>query len=607
MLLYHELKRRNVFRVAAAYLASAWLLVEVAGTLFPIYGLVDDAIRIVVTLLAIGLPITLVLSWVYELTPEGLKLGKNIDRARPTPRASTRRLDRAIIVLLTLALGYFAFDKFVLDPQQDVMIAETAAQAGAEQALEQAQHGMWNEKSIAVLPFVNMSDDAGNEYFADGISEELLNLLTKIPELRVISRSSAFFYKGKDIKLTEVARELNVVHILEGSVRKAGNQVRITTQLIDAHSDTHLWSETYDRELDDIFAIQDEIAAAVVAQLKITLLGDAPTVKETDPQAYTLFLQGRHLHRQFSAESLEQAQELLQQALAIDPGYAAAWDGLGLVYEDQPNLGLRPFDEGYTLAREAVNKALAIDPNYALAHASLGWIAMTYENDLVAAARHFERALQLEPGNTDIIRQAADLTASLNRLDKAIALIEFALARDPVSSASHHNLGLYYTWAGRWDEAIASFSTALTLNPGSSTTQYLIGVALLFKGDPQAALEAMQLEETSVWRMIGLPLAYHALGQAGESNAALAALIEQHEQGWAYNIAYILAYRGEADRAFEWLAKAVEYKDAGLSGIVTEPLFANIHDAPRWLPFLESIGKSPEQLAAIKFEVTLPE
>jgi TolB-like protein/Tfp pilus assembly protein PilF len=607
MSLYHELKRRNVFRVAAAYLASAWLLVEVAGTLFPIYGLVDDAIRIVVTLLAIGLPITLVLSWVYELTPEGLKLGKDIDRARPTPRASTRRLDRAIIVLLTLALGYFAFDKFVLDPQQDVMIAETAAQAGAEQALEQAQHGMWNEKSIAVLPFVNMSDDAGNEYFADGISEELLNLLTKIPELRVISRSSAFFYKGKDIKLTEVARELNVVHILEGSVRKAGNQVRITTQLIDAHSDTHLWSETYDRELDDIFAIQDEIAAAVVAQLKITLLGDAPTVKETDPQAYALFLQGRHLHRQFSAESLEQAQELLQQALAIDPGYAAAWDGLGLVYEDQPNLGLRPFDEGYTLAREAVNKALAIDPNYALAHASLGWIAMTYENDLVAAARHFERALQLEPGNPDIIRQAADLTASLNRLDKAIALIEFALARDPVSSASHLNLGLYYTWAGRWDEAIASFSTALTLNPGSSTTQYLIGVALLFKGDPQAALEAMQLEETSVWRMIGLPLAYHALGQAGESNAALAALIEQHEQGWAYNIAYILAYRGEADRAFEWLAKAVEYKDAGLSGIVTEPLFSSIHDDPRWLPFLESIGKSPAQLDAIEFNVKLPD
>ena len=463
-----------------------------------------------------------------------------------------------------------------------------------------------SDKSIAVLPFVNMSDDASNEYFSDGISEELLNLLAKIPELRVISRSSAFSYKGKDFTAPEVARELNVAHVLEGSVRKAGNQVRITAQLIEARSDTHLWSQTYDRTLDNIFAIQDEIASEVVAQLKVTLLGDAPVVKETDPEAYTLYLQGRNLRRQGTARSMEQAVVLLQRALAIDPDYAAAWDELGSVYINQGNIGRRPIGETRALSREAVNQALALDLGYALAHANLGWIARGSDLDLSASAQHFERALQLDPANTDIIRRAASLTASLGRLDEAISLSEFVVGRDPVSPASHHILGLNYLYTGCWDDAIASMRTALILSPGYGSAQYRIGVALLFKGEPQAALEAMQLEE-SIWRMVGLPLAYHALSRAGESDVALAELIEQREQGWAYNIAYVLAFRGEADRAFEWLDKAVEYKDAGLSNILGERLFSDIHDDPRWLPFLESIGKSPEQLAAIEFKVTLPQ
>ena len=480
------------------------------------------------------------------------------------------------------------------------LVEETAQQARSEALVES-----YGDKSIAVLPFVNMSDDAGNEYFSDGISEELLNLLAKIPELRVISRSSAFSFKGKDMKVADVARELNVAHILEGSVRKAGNQVRITVQLIEARSDTHLWSETYDRMLDDIFAIQDEIAAAVVAQLKVTLLGAAPVVRETDPQAYALYLQGRHLRRQMTAEGNEQAQALLQQALAIDPGFAAAWEELGSVYFNQVPINQRPIDEGYTLAREATNKALAIDPDYAMAHASLGSIAMIYDNDLAATARHFERALQLEPANTVIIISAAHLTASLGRPDEALALIEFAVSRDPVNPIGHFILGSYYIRAGRWDEAIASFRTALTLSPGSNMAQYQIGIALLLKGEPQAALEVMQLEADVLDRMFGLPMVYHALGKKDESDAALAALIEQDERDAAYGIACVLAYRGEADSAFEWLDRAVEYRNPALSGILDEPLFANIHDDPRWQPFLESIGKSPEQLAAIEFEVTL--
>jgi tetratricopeptide (TPR) repeat protein len=253
-----------------------------------------------------------------------------------------------------------------------------------------------------------------------------------------------------------------------------------------------------------------------------------------------------------------------------------------------------------------VNKTLAIDPDYAPAHAALSSFANVYDNDLPAAARHLQRALQMEPGNTDIIVSAAGLMDSLGRLDEAIALIEFAVARDPVNSRGYFRLARSYIFAGRWDDAIESFSTVSSLNPNVGFAQYNIGTALLFKGEPQAALEAMQ-RENSVWRLIGLPLVYHALGQTDESDAALAELIEQHEQGAPFQIAYIYAWRGEADLAFEWLDKSVEHKDAGLFLIVTNRFFSNIHDDPRWLPFLESIGRSPEQLAAIEFKVTLPE
>jgi tetratricopeptide (TPR) repeat protein len=237
--------------------------------------------------------------------------------------------------------------------------------------------------------------------------------------------------------------------------------------------------------------------------------------------------------------------------------------------------------------------------------ASLGSIARAYDRNLADAARYLEHALRLEPANTSNIGQAIGLMASLGRVDEAIELAEILTNRDPVNAEAHYELGRYYNSAGQWDKAIASYRTALVLSPGLAVAQYNIGVALLHKGEPQAALEAMQLE-TPGWGQIGLPMAYYALGRKEESDAALAELIAEHEQSAAYNIAYVLAYRGEADRAFEWLAKAVDYQDGGLSGINNDHLFTRIHDDPRWSPFLESIGMSPEQLAAIKFEVMLP-
>ena len=459
--------------------------------------------------------------------------------------------------------------------------------------------------SIAVLPFVNMSSDPEQEYFSDGITEELLNLLAKIPELQVAARTSSFSFKGQNLEIPEIAERLNVAHVLEGSVRKAGNEVRITAQLIRADGGFHVWSQTWDRTLDDIFAIQDEIAADVAAQLKVTLLGAAPTVEATDLAAYALYLQARQLGRQGTAEGLEQSMALYQQALAIDPDYAAAWAGLARDYYTRAGTELHPIDEGYQLAREAANRALAIDPEYAPAYAQLGYIAV-YHGDLATAARHLERALALDPTNSDIIANAAILARSLGRLDEAIALQEFAVARDPVNPIGHARLGLFYLWAGRLDESIASYRTTLSLSPGRIGAQHNIGEALLLKGEPEAALAAIQQESSELWRMVSLPMAYHALGQAAESDAALAELIEKYEQETAYNIAYVLALRNEADRAFEWLDKAVQYNDPGLVEIPATNLFTNIHDDPRWLPFLESIGKSPEQLDAIEFEVRLP-
>src|SRR5438552_14215297 len=267
------------------------------------------------------------------------------------------------------------------------------------------------ENSIAVLPFVDLSAGKDQEYFSDGISEELLNLLAKIPQLQVTARTSSFSFKGKEVAVPEIARTLHVAHVLEGSVRKAGNSVRITAQLIKAGTDTHLWSQTYDRKLDDIFAIQDEIAADVVKQLKVTLLGVVPKARTTDPEAYALYLQAVQLGRQNTAEAFQQSDALYRKALAIDPRYAPAWAELARNFGNETNQGLLPGKEGFAQAREAAVKALAIDPDYAPAHANLGWIAMNGDNDLAAAAKHYERALALDPADLNILGNGARLLA----------------------------------------------------------------------------------------------------------------------------------------------------------------------------------------------------
>lgn len=599
MSLFAELKRRNVLRVAAAYIVAAWLLIQVAETIFPLFGFGDAPARIVVIALFILFIPTVIIAWVFELTPEGLKRDHEVDRSGSIAPQTGKKLDRAIMVVLAFALGYFAFDKFVLSESRETSIAEAAREEGRSDALV----ALYGDTSIAVLPFVNINSDREQEYFSDGLSEELLNLLAKIPSLRVIARTSSFAYKGQDTNVVDVSRELNVDHLLSGSVRTAGTKVRITAKLIRAEDGSHLWAQTYERTLDDIFQIQDDIAAAVVAQLKVKLLGEVPTSEQTDRTAYALYLQARGQTRQYKADSFERSIELYRRALVVAPDYAAAWAGLAESYIWLANRALLDINEGYALAREAANNALALDPDNALAYASLGRIEMVHGGNLSSAAQNLERALTLDSTNPQIIRAAATLLTNLVRLDEAIGLLEYEAARDPVNSDVHTNLALGYFYAGRADEAIASYRTALRLSPGAFGLQSFIGAALLFNDEPAAALVAMQQEPNEAWRLVGEAMVCHALGRNDESDVKLAELIDKYGDEWTYNIAYVLAFRGETDRAFERLDIARRQNDPGLSEIAPAPEFANIKSDPRWLPFLESIGRAPQQLAAVEFRV----
>ncbi|HSC09346.1 MAG TPA: hypothetical protein VLC97_00100 [Rhodanobacteraceae bacterium] len=612
MRFFEELKRRNVLRMAGLYLVGAWLIVQVSSTVLPAFDLPSWGLRAVIVLLAIGFVPAMVFAWVFELTPEGLKREKLVDPNESIMPETGRKLDRAIMIALALALGYFAFDKFVLAPRRDAALEQRTSEQIAEarkQGGENALARAHDDKSIAVLPFLDMSQSKDQEYLSDGIAEELLNLLAKVRELRVTSRSSAFSFKGKDVDIPTIARQLNVANVLEGSVRKAGNQVRVTVQLIQTGSDTHLWSQTYDRPLDNIFAIQDEIAAAVVAQLKVALLGAAPKSTVTDPAAYALFLQGRQFERDGTPDTIERAIEVYQQALAIAPDYVAAWERLAAVYQLQAGRGMRPVEEAIRLARHALAKALTLDPAYPAALADQGFIALLYDRDLAASADYIARALTLEPGNSEIIRYASRLAISLNRMDLAIALGQRFAELDPTNATGLGTLCRAYLHAGRYDEAIDCHRKTIALSPRIIAVHQYLVMALLMKdshANAQAALDAAQAEPAESYRLYALALAHFALGNRAASDAALEEAARKYERDSSYNIAYVYAWRNEADLAFLWLDKAALYNDTGLTDLAVSPLFKSIHDDPRWAAYLAKVGYSPAQLAAIPFDVKVP-
>jgi TolB-like protein len=584
-----ELKRRNVFRVAALYLVAAWVLLQVGELLFGLLGLPAWSNKLLFAGLVLGFVPALIFSWVYELTPEGLKREHEIERNASITAATARKLDLIVVGLLVIAIVMMAVERFIPRTAPIPAATDAAPEAPAVQASQAAA------KSIAVLPFVNMSGDTGNEYFADGLSEELLNLLAKIPDLRVAARTSAFKFKGEKIDVQEVAQKLNVAHILEGSVRKSGNKVRITAQLIKAADGSHLWSETYDRTLDDIFVVQDDIASEVVQALKLTLLGTALTTrsKPQDSEAYNLALQGRFFVERRGQKDLERAVEYFRRSRERDPEYAPAWAGLSRAYADQAGSGFAPVADGFRRAREAAEKALALDPQLADAHLAMGWIQRSYDWDWVAADASHRTALDLEPGNALALRRAGLQAATLGRWNEAIDLTNKAIERDPLRPGSYSNLGFMLLATNRDTEAEAAFRKALELDPDGASWHYGIGQALLLQGKTDAALLEMQQETEEIWRLSGLPLVFHALGRRGESDAALAALKSKYAGEAAYQIAEVHAFRGEADLAFEWLERAYDQRDGGLTDIKGDRFVRGLVGDPRYKAFLRNL-KLPE-------------
>ncbi len=596
-----ELKRRNVLRVGLAYLAVSWLLIQVADTIFPAYGLPASALTILIRILGICFIPAVILAWAFELTPEGLKKDSDVDRSASIAPATGKKLDRAIMVVLVFALGFFAVDKFVLDPARDVELVEEATRQGRTQALVES----YGDKSIVVLPFVNMSSDPEQAYFSDGIAEELLNLLAKIRELRVISRSSAFSYKGKDIHVTTVAKELNVAHVLEGSVRKSGNKIRITVQLIDARTDTHLWSATYDRTLNDVFVIQDEIAAEIVAQLRITLLGKSPETRKIDPEAYVLYLQARQLAWSGDSDDMIQAETLLKQVLALEPDYVPAMNELYVVYYRQGYaFDIRSQEEGKRLAEEMNRKALGVDPDDAVATANLAWGHMEDRLDPAGAARLFEEAIASDPTNEDIIRFAGSFARMIGRPDQAIALGEYAIARNPRCAVCFHQLSMAYRDSGRLEEAEANGKIARALG---MRLDYSIAKTKLQQGRAEEALLVFeQMDGRNHQKLHTMAMALYSLGRQAEFEATFAELRKRWGDEQPIFIAMVYAWAGDTDAAFAWLDRAIEKEAFAVIREYASPFFRNLHADPRWDAILEKIGRSPEQIAAIEFNVVLP-
>lgn len=591
MSLFAELKRRNVLRASVLYVGAVWALAQGIAQLAPLFGDFDWIARWFVMAGVIGFPFWIAFAWFYEITPGGLKRESEIDPANSVAHRTSRKLNIWIFGVMALAIVLLLTNTFILHRGVDQEATVRASTAPPN--------------SIAVLPFINMSSDKQQDYFADGIAEDLLNLLTGVQPLRVAARTSSFAFKGKGLGIPEIAARLHVANVLEGSVRKAGDKVRVTAQLVRAADGYQIWSQRYDRKLTDIFEIQDVIAADVVKNLKIKLLGALPTARPTDPKAYALYLQARQLSRQNSAEFWRAADALYHKVLTIDPRYAPAWVGQAINLENETKGGLLPRDQGLQQAREAVDKALAIDPNYAPAHAELGSLAID-RNELSVAARHFQRALALDSSDVVVLNSSAILLQALGRLQPAIAVNEYLVARDPVNPVWLNNLGLVYIYAGRYDEAITRFRTVLSLSPGFSNAGTNLGTAFLLRGNATAALTQFRQVKDEFWRQYYLAQVYHALGQKAQSDAALATLVASHSKDGSYQIAQIYAFRGESTEALAWFAKAVQYADPGLFGIVTDPWLARIRTDPRWLPFLHNLDRSPEQLARIKFKVTLP-
>jgi TolB-like protein/Flp pilus assembly protein TadD len=449
-----------------------------------------------------------------------------------------------------------------------------------------------DEASIAVLPFADMSSEKNQEYFSDGLTEELINGLAKTPGLRVAGRTSSFQFKNKAEDSQVIGGKLNVATILEGSVRKQGNRVRIAVQLIKSEDGFELWSETFDRELNDIFALQEEISRSVTKELSLKLLAKKTArraTESTNAQAYNTYLQGRYFLARNNKENLTKAVSFFEEAIHLDPAYAPAWVALADSRRALAASAYVPAEEGYAAARKAAERALALDPDLGDAHAEMGLIEMYHDWDWAGAEASYRRALALEPGSATVIRDFGALDKILGRLDQAIMLYREAVQIDPLSTAAHRNYGAILHFAGRQEEATAALKKALELAPEIVFVHGWLARVYLAQAHLQEALAEAAKEKHPIPRLLGLALVNHALAQKKQSDDNLAELVEKFGADAPYTVAQVYAFRGETDRAFEWLTTAYSKRDDGLYNLKVDPLLKSLKHDPRYKALLQKM------------------
>ena len=572
---FGELKRRNVYKVAVAYIVGGWALAQGLAQVLPVFSVSNWVIQLIVLLIILGLPVALGLAWAFELTPEGLKRTEDVDETAAAAHKK-RAWIYVVIVGALVSVGLFFLGRYSA-------INTAPRQSEAATRIQQ--------KSIAVLPLINESGDPKDEYFSDGLSEELIAALAQISGLKVIGRSSSFRFKDRKEEPKMIGQKLGVSTLLDGTVRKQGDRVRIVAALVNAADGIQLWTRTFDRQLKDIFAVQEEIARAVADSLKVTLLGSdtAQRGAPTNMEAHNAYLQGHfHLIRR-NVEDFRKAIEYYDQAIQLDPNYALAYAERAEALAFMGDLiGQRT--TAYPKARTDAEKAVAIAPDLAEARAALGWVRFLAEWRFAEGLAELKRAKELSPANPNANDLLARIIVYLGRFADAERQAREAMELDPLSTVTQGNLARVLFYAGKLDEADAVARKAAELQPsgaGSHRFQVLIAAQ---RGDGEAALREAQLEPDPGFRRFELAVAHYVRGDREAADAALADLIANARGGFAYQIAEIYALRGEKDKAFEWLQIAFDDRDAGMLGLLADPLLRGLRDDARYKNLLAKVG-----------------
>ncbi|MDX1507415.1 MAG: hypothetical protein R3358_03980 [Woeseiaceae bacterium] len=587
----NELKRRNVIRVAIAYLAGAWLLLQIADVLWPIYGLPEHWLPLLANLLAVGLVPALIVAWVFEWTPDGIRRDAGEDAAA-RPATDARRFDRAIIVVLALAVTVLVIDRFVLTESEPV-----STHAERIEAMRDA----YGDRSIAVLEFENLSPESEHEYFAAGITEAIIDLLSQIENLRVLPRVSGEL-AAQDI--SQVAQALDVAHVLQGSVRSSGDQLRVSARLIDTGDNSAAWSDTYDSTLTDIFAVQDDIANQVVTRLEVKLTGDSLQSWTTSPDVYLDYM--RVLLEIRRGSNRPGQVEQLKSVLARDPDYLPAINLLASVYRFQSMHDDVAADETQrflSLQKSMIDRALGLDPDNANANASLAWHLLEAEHKLEDAVQAMERAYRLEPGNVVTRLFAAAFARSIGHFDAAVAILERSIAIDPACASCY--FGLMFADYVRRDYEGAIWAGLQRYELGARGGWYSLGFAQLLNGDAEAALHSFDQQpmgEVASWHA-ARAMAFYSLGHEDEFEAEKRLAEEKRMSGDALYLAKLYAWTGEVDRAFEMLDYGHEHGDLRIANSVWDPIYDSLRGDARWQQFLDRVWYTDDELASVTLNI----